>query len=173
MAWQLGLRRWRIIDALGRGLLAGLVLAAGMPQARAATLLTWDITTTGTTTGNTRSGGANGSPSNTWNRTYVNVKATATESLAAGCFIEWTTTASPGYTVTFNGLTAMNLAKTTTGPDQAALFYSTDGGLVQDADAGERLGGHRGGVLRGVVQGARFRCLSRKRNTAPFTSNAS
>ena len=142
------------IDALCRGLLAGLVIVAGMPQARAGTLLTWDLTTTtgstsgsaasalvvgvtgtvmssgtGTTAGNAGSGGSNGSPSNTWNRTYGNVTTSATAALAVGNFIEWTTTAAAGYTVSFNGLTGMNLAKTSTGPDQAALFYSTDGGL--------------------------------------------
>ena len=84
---------------------------------------------TGTTTGNAGSGGSNGSPSNTWNRTYGTITTSATAALAAGNFIEWTTTAAPGYTVSFNGLTGMNLAKTSTGPDQAALFYSTDGGL--------------------------------------------
>jgi autotransporter-associated beta strand protein len=147
----------RLAGSLGvlcRGALAGLVLASGTPQARAATLLTWDITTTtgatsgsaasalvvgvtgsvmssgpGTTTGNAGSGGSNGSPSNSWNRTYGNVTTSATAALAAGNFIEWTTTAAAGYTVTFNGLTGMNLAKTSTGPDQASLFYSTDGGL--------------------------------------------
>ena len=143
-----------LIDVLCRGVLAGLVLVTGMPQARAATLLTWDLTTTtgstsgsaasalilgvtgsvmssgtGTTAGNAGSGGSNGSPSNTWNRTYLNVTTSATAALAIGNFIEWTTTAAPGYTVTFNGLTGMNLAKTSTGPDQASLFYSTDGGL--------------------------------------------
>ena len=142
------------LGGLCRGALAGLVLVAGMPHAHAATLLTWDITTTtgatsgsaasalvvgvtgstlsagpGTTTGNAGSGGSNGSPSNTWNRTYGTVTTSATAALAAGNFIEWTTTAAPGYTVAFNGLTGMNLAKTSTGPDQATLFYSTDGGL--------------------------------------------
>jgi autotransporter-associated beta strand protein len=150
------LRRWLVVsgDVLCRGVLAGMVLVAGMPQARAGTLLSWDLTTTtgstsgsaasalvvgvtgtvmssgtGTTAGNSGSGGSNGSPSNTWNRTYLNVTTSATAALAAGNFIEWTTTAAPGYTVSFNGLTGMNLAKTSTGPDQAALFYSTDGGL--------------------------------------------
>jgi len=142
------------LGVLFRGALAGLMLASGVPQAHAATLLTWDITITtgttsgsaasalvvgvtgsvmssgtGTTTGNAGSGGSNGSPSNTWNRTYGNVTTSATAALAAGNFIEWTTTAAPGYTVAFNGLTGLNLAKTSTGPDQAALFYSTDGGL--------------------------------------------
>jgi len=43
----------RDVDAAFRVLLAGLVVAAGMPQARGATLLTWDITgTTGSTTFN-------------------------------------------------------------------------------------------------------------------------
>lgn len=42
----------RILNAVGRGLLIALVLVAGMPQARAATLLTWDITgSTGTSSG--------------------------------------------------------------------------------------------------------------------------
>ncbi|MFM7244625.1 MAG: beta strand repeat-containing protein, partial [Planctomycetaceae bacterium] len=142
--------RW---SAFWRGALAGLVLVAGMPGSRAATLLTWDITVTtggtsgaaasalvvgvtgstmsaglGTTVGNAGSGGSNGSPSNTWNRTYGTVTTSATAALAAGNYIEWTTTAAPGYSVTFNGMTGLNLARTTTGPDQATLFYSTDGG---------------------------------------------
>ena len=142
------------LDVFCRGLLAGLVLVAGMPHARATTLLTWDLTSTtgstsgsaasalvvgvtatvmssgtGTTTGNAGSGGSNGSPSNTWNRTYGTVTTSATAALAAGNYIEWTTTAAAGYAVTFNGMTGMNLAKTSTGPDQATLFYSTDGGL--------------------------------------------
>ena len=142
------------LAGLCRGALAGLVLVAGMPHAHAATLLTWDFTITtggtsgpaasalvvgvtgstlsagpGTTTGNAGSGGSNGSPSNTWNRTYGTVTTSATAALSAGNYVEWTTTASPGYTVTFNGLTGMSLAKTSTGPDQATLFYSTDGGL--------------------------------------------
>jgi hypothetical protein len=41
-----------LIAVLCRSVLAGLVLVAGMPQARAATLLTWDITgSTGTSSG--------------------------------------------------------------------------------------------------------------------------
>ena len=143
-----------VISVLGRGAIAGLILGAGMPHAHAGTLLTWDFTITtggtsgpaasalvvgvtgstlsaglGTTAGNAGSGGSNGSPSNTWNRTYGTVTTSATAALSAGNYIEWTTTASPGYTVMFNGLTGLNLAKTTTGPDQASLFYSTDGGL--------------------------------------------
>jgi autotransporter-associated beta strand protein len=134
--------------AIWRGILAGLVLVAGTPHASAATLLTWDITGSngsssgsaasalvlgvsgsvmtsgpGTTLGNTTS------PSNTWNRTYTGILATATDSLANGAYVEWTTAASPGYIVTFNGMTGMNLSRTSTGPSNAALFYSTDGGL--------------------------------------------
>ena len=48
------LRRWLVVcgDGLCRGLLAGMVLIAGMPQSRAGTLLTWDLTsTTGSTSG--------------------------------------------------------------------------------------------------------------------------
>ena len=150
----LGHRLADVISGLWRGAIAGLILGAGMPHAHAGTLLTWDFTITtggtsgpaasalvvgvtgstlsaglGTTAGNAGSGGSNGSPSNTWNRTYGTVTTSATAALSAGNYIEWTTTASPGYTVMFNGLTGLNLAKTTTGPDQASLFYSTDGGL--------------------------------------------
>ncbi|MFM7205284.1 MAG: beta strand repeat-containing protein [Planctomycetaceae bacterium] len=143
----------RSLSALGRGLLAGLVLAMGMPQARAATLLTWDIVGSGgATTGSSTSGAAasalvvgvagsimtcgsgattgnTSSPSNTWNRTYTGARATAADSLANGAYVEWTTTASPGYQVSFNGMTGMNLSRVSTGPTNAALFYSTDGGL--------------------------------------------
>ncbi len=147
-----------LLDALRAitvGVLTGGLLISGSPPALAAALLTWDITNTtgtssgvaasallvgltgssmtagpGTTTGNSGSGGSNGSPSNTWNRTYGNVQTTSTSALSVGNFIEWTTTAAAGYTVTFNGMTGLNLAKTSTGPDQAALFYSTDGGTT-------------------------------------------
>ncbi|MBU6308911.1 MAG: autotransporter-associated beta strand repeat-containing protein [Planctomycetes bacterium] len=147
--------RWLVAsgEAFCRGVLVGVVLVAGMPHVHAGALLTWDLTSTtgstsgsaasalvigvtgsvmsaglGTTTGNAGSGGSNGSPSNTWNRTYGTVTTSATAALAAGNYIEWTTTAAAGYVVTFNGMTGMNLAKTSTGPDQATLFYSTDGG---------------------------------------------
>jgi autotransporter-associated beta strand protein len=82
------------------------------------------MTATGgaTTTGNTTS------PAGTWNRTYVATQATGTGSLAAGNWITWTTTASTGYEFSFNGLSGLNINRTSTGPTQAALFYSTDGG---------------------------------------------
>ena len=76
-----------------------------------------------TTTGNTSS------PAGTWNRTYPNTQTSATASLAAGNWITWTTTASTGYEYSFNGLTGLNINRTSTGPSTAALFYSTDGGL--------------------------------------------
>ena len=135
-----------VISGLWRGAIAGLILGAGMPHARAGTLLTWDLTsTTGSTSGPVASalvigvsgslmtsgaGLANGnstSPSNTWNRTYSTLFTSATASMAGGAFIEWTTTAAAGYTVSFDGLTGMNLARTSTGPQAAELWYSTDG----------------------------------------------
>jgi len=76
-----------------------------------------------TTTGNTTS------PAGTWNRTYPNVQTTATASLAAGNWITWTTTAATGYEYSFNGLTGLNINRTSTGPSTAGLFYSTDGGV--------------------------------------------
>ena len=76
-----------------------------------------------TTTGNTTS------PAGTWNRTYPNTQASATASLAAGNWITWTTAASTGYEYSFNGLTGLNINRTSTGPSNAALFYSTDGGV--------------------------------------------
>lgn len=75
-----------------------------------------------TTTGNTTS------PAGTWNRTYLNTQATGTGSLASGNWITWTTTAATGYEYSFNGLSGLNISRTSTGPTQAALFYSTDGG---------------------------------------------
>jgi hypothetical protein len=75
-----------------------------------------------TTTGNTTS------PAGTWNRTYPNTQATGTGSLAAGNWITWTTTAAAGYEYSFNGLTGLNINRTSTGPTTAGLFYSTDGG---------------------------------------------
>ena len=76
-----------------------------------------------TTTGNATS------PAGTWNRTYPNVQATGTGSLAAGNWITWTTTAATGYEYSFNGLTGLNINRTSTGPQNAGLFYSTDGGV--------------------------------------------
>ena len=77
-----------VISGLWRGAIAGLILGAGMPHARAGTLLTWDLTsTTGSTSGPVASAlvigvsgslmtsgaglatGNSTSPSNTWNRT--------------------------------------------------------------------------------------------------------
>jgi hypothetical protein len=75
-----------------------------------------------TTTGNSTS------PAGTWNRTYVATQATGTGSLAAGNWITWTTTAASGYEFSFNGLSGLPINRTSTGPTQAALFYSTDGG---------------------------------------------
>ncbi len=136
----------QIVDALVRGLMVGLVLLAGMPQAPAATLLTWDITgSSGTTSGPAPSSlvigvsgslmtsgaglatGNSTSPSNTWNRTYSTLFTSATASMAGGAYIEWTTTAAAGYTVSFDGLTGMSLSRTTSGPQAAELWYSTDG----------------------------------------------
>ena len=75
-----------------------------------------------TTTGNATS------PAGTWNRTYPFTQTSATASLAAGMWITWTTTASSGYEYSFNGLTGLNINRTSTGPTTAGLFYSTDGG---------------------------------------------
>ena len=135
-----------LIAGLCRGVLAGLVLVAGLPQARAATLLTWDITgSTGTSSGSAPSSLAVGvsgsamtagagtttgnstSPANTWNRTFPTLYTTSTDAIAGGDTFTWTTTADPGYTVSFNGLTGMNLSRTSTGPNLAELWYSTDG----------------------------------------------
>jgi autotransporter-associated beta strand protein len=80
------------------------------------------------TSGSTTTGNAT-SPAGTWNRTYPNTQTSATASLAAGNWITWTTTASTGYEYSFNGLTGLNINRTSTGPSTAALFYSTDGGL--------------------------------------------
>jgi hypothetical protein len=83
----------------------------------------------GTTLGST---GTNltGSPSNTWNRTYGALQTTATASLTAGCYIEWTTTVASQYTAIFSGITGLTLARNTAGPTTAALFYSTNGGTT-------------------------------------------
>jgi hypothetical protein len=82
------------------------------------------MTATGgaTTTGNATS------PAGTWNRTYAATQATGTGSLAAGNWITWTTTASSGYEFSFNGLSGLPINRTSTGPTEAALFYSTNGG---------------------------------------------
>jgi autotransporter-associated beta strand protein len=111
----------------------------------AATLLTWNIVGgTGASSGSAASapaagasgsditgGGATGnstSPSNTWNRTFALVAdATAAQSASPANYFSWTTTATAGYTITFNGLTVLNLSRTSSGPTAAELWYSTDG----------------------------------------------
>lgn len=110
----------------------------------AATLLTWNITggTAGSTSitaasapalgasGSIITGGGSlgntSSPSGTWNRTF-GTQPTATGAQSAGDVFSWTTTAAPGYTLSFDGLSGLNLARTSTGPASAELWYSTDG----------------------------------------------
>ncbi|AKC82001.1 hypothetical protein IMCC26134_03000 [Verrucomicrobia bacterium IMCC26134] len=106
-------------------------------------MLTWNITgTTGASSGVVASapalgasgsdltvGGATGnstSPSNTWNRSFA-LSADVGAAQTAGNYFSWTTTAAAGYTITFNGLSGLNLSRTTTGPASAELWYSTDG----------------------------------------------
>lgn len=93
------------------------------------TLMT--ATSGSTTTGNTTS------PAGTWNRTYPNTQATGTGSLAAGNWITWTTTAAAGYEFSFNGLAGLNINRTSTGPTQAALYYSTNGGASFQQTGGD------------------------------------
>lgn len=123
--------------------LPAFALAASLPSlAAAATLLTWNITgTTGSTSGGVAAapalgvsgsvitaGGTAGnstSPSGTWNRTFP-LNADANAAQTAGNFFSWTTTAEAGYVVTINGFTGLNLSRTTTGPANAELWYSSD-----------------------------------------------
>ncbi|MCU0791998.1 MAG: autotransporter-associated beta strand repeat-containing protein [Opitutaceae bacterium] len=108
-----------------------------------ASLLTWDVTgTTGASSGSAPAslaaglsgsaitgGGSTGnstSPASTWNRTYALV-ADATEAQTAGNYFSWTTTVEAGYTANFNGITGLNLSRTSVGPTSAELYYSTDG----------------------------------------------
>lgn len=121
-----------------------LVCSIGLPTVHAATLLSWNITSnTGTTSGGAASApalgasgsvitgggtaGNSGSPANTWNRTFV-LSSDAAAAHTAVSYYSWTTTAAAGYTLSFDGLTGLNLAKTSTaGPSSAELWYSTDG----------------------------------------------
>ncbi|MFZ4638371.1 MAG: hypothetical protein ACOYMC_13245, partial [Pirellulales bacterium] len=133
-------------SAVFRGVLVAAVLAGEMPVVRAATLLTWDITsTTGATSGSAASAlaagisgsvldgatlgtGNSGSPANTWNRTYQAVTyTTAADALANGQYLSWTTTVDAGYTASFSGITGMNLSRTSNGAQAVQLWYSTDG----------------------------------------------
>jgi autotransporter-associated beta strand protein len=129
-----------------RLLLAGFLVGGQPVQTWAATLLTWDITSsTGSTSGlapgslaiglsgsaldgSTLSIGNSTSPTNTWNRTYQTVTYTnATDAMANGQYISWTTTVDAGYTASFTGITGMTLARTSIGPQAVSLWYSTDG----------------------------------------------
>ena len=132
--------------AVFRGVLVAAVLAGEMPVVRAATLLTWDITsTTGATSGSAASALAAGisgsvldgstlgtgnstSPLNTWNRAYQAVTyTTAADALANNQYLSWTTTVDAGYTASFSGITGMNLSRTSNGAQAVELWYSTDG----------------------------------------------
>jgi autotransporter-associated beta strand protein len=111
---------------------------------QATELLSWDFnnTTTGATTLGTASaavvgisastmtgGGTSGtttSPANTWNRTFV-LKSDAASAITAGNFFSFTTTILEGYTASFSGVANVNMARTSSGPDRAELYYSTDG----------------------------------------------
>jgi len=136
----------RFFVAPSRAFFASAVIACGtgLPTVHAATLLTWNITgATGSSSGGAASApalGASGSamtgggtagnsssPSATWNRTFASTQIDAVAAQTAGNFFSWTTTAAAGYTLTFDGLSGLNLSKTSTGPDQAELWYSADG----------------------------------------------
>lgn len=140
---------WRRVRSVLRGALVA-VAAVQMSTVTADTLVQFLITTatTGASTmpgsvttvtglsstlmtgsGGTTTTGNTTSPAGTWNRTYPSTQATGTGSLAAGNWITWTTTAATGYEYSFNGLTGLNINRTSTGPTTAGLFYSTDGGV--------------------------------------------
>lgn len=136
-----------LLVAPSRAYFASTVIAcvAFSSSASAATLLTWNITgSTGTSgssaasapalgasgsalTGGGSAAGNSSSPSATWNRTFGTTQSDATAAQSAGYYFSWTTTAAAGYTLTFDGLSGLNLAKTSTGPDKAELWYSADG----------------------------------------------
>jgi len=121
----------------------GLACSSVFSVSQAATLLTWNITgTTGTSSGSIASaptigisgsdligGGTTGnstSPSNTWNRSFT-LSADVAAAQTAGNYFSWTTTVAAGCSVTFNGLSGLNLSRTTSGPTSVELWYSTDG----------------------------------------------
>jgi len=139
--------RHRGVSAVVRGLLAGLLLVGPSAQLQADTLLTWDITSSTAATsgsaagslavgisgsvlsGSTLTTGNSTSPLNTWNRTYQMVTYTnATDAMANGQYLSWTTSVDAGYTASFTGLTGLMLARTSNGPQAVQLWYSTDGG---------------------------------------------
>ncbi len=111
-----------------------------------ADLLTWDVTGAGAVTGSgiatplalgisgtiLTGGGTTGnttSPPNTWNRSFTAQSDFATAT-AAGNFFSFSTTVDAGYTVTYDGISGLSLVRTSTGPDMAGLFFSTDGGTT-------------------------------------------
>lgn len=110
-------------------------------------LLRWDVTGSSAASGSAAAtavvagisgssltgGGGTGngsSPADTWNRTFSTATADFGAAQTAGYYFSFTTTAAPGYTVSFTGMTGMILSKTSSGPTSAGLFYSTDGGAT-------------------------------------------
>ncbi len=120
------------------------LLAAG--PLFAVDLLSWDVTgSTGVTGSGVATPGAlgvtgteltaggltgnGGSPANTWNRSYLRQTDFAA-AITAGNFISFSTSVDAGFTATIDGISGLNLARTSVGPDMAGLFYSTNGGTT-------------------------------------------
>lgn len=114
-----------------------------------ADLLKWDVTGTTGTTGSAAPGavapgvsgtamsasasttaGNSTSPANTWNRTIATLTTNAADAMTAGNYFQFTTSAATGYTVNLSGITGLSMSRTSNGPTNAGLFYSTDGGTV-------------------------------------------
>lgn len=68
------------------------------------------------------------SPAGTWNRTWpVTQVIDAASALSGGYYFQWTTVISSGYKIDFTNLSGLSCIRTTSGPQNAALYYSTDG----------------------------------------------
>lgn len=136
---QCGQRRFSHHASIPVHFVTTVMMCVGM--SRGADLLKWDLTgSSGATSGPspsvatgvagtsliTSATTGNTSPSATWNRTFA-AYTNATDALAGGNYFSFTTSAASGFTVSVSGIAGLNLARTSTGPTTAALFYSTNG----------------------------------------------
>lgn len=121
----------------------GFLVLCYATAANAQVILQWDLNNgTGSSTNTVGSslvvgvsgsqmtgGGATGnntSPSDTWNRTFGSFTGFG-QAMSNTNYFSWTTTASANYAVYITNFGGLNLRRTSSGPTNAGLFYSTNG----------------------------------------------
>jgi len=76
--------------------------------------------------------GNSSSPSGTWNRTYTNsvnpFPANGLASIAVSDYFSFTSTILPGWNINVDSISGLKLSRTSAGPPNAALYYSTNNG---------------------------------------------